>query len=346
MIYTREEAAEKIIAAGLKLVEKGLIARTWGNISARLSDTEFLITPSGMAYDTLTPELLVVCKIEDCSYEGEVRPSGEKAVHAEAYKYRSDVDFIVHTHQLYGTVAGAVGRSLKARNEKEKALLGERVPVAKYAISSTKPLAANVAECIKKHPTSNALFMKCHGVLCMGIDSENAFAISEVLENLCKDLIEKNMTVDVAEKMAWPEDYDPQVVIELVKEYAGKEAVAFASSEAVVKCSALGKKIYPVIDDMAQIAGVNFPCVDLRDPGALSAIVKVLTNKGVIFVYGLGAVIASENEDELQAISTVLNKNCLAQLFAMEKGVKKHLTYPDALYQRMIYVKKYSKQMK
>ena len=75
MAYSREEAAELIIKAGYALVEKGLIARTWGNISARLSDTEFLVTPSGMGYDRLTPDKLVVCKISDCSYEGEIKPS-------------------------------------------------------------------------------------------------------------------------------------------------------------------------------------------------------------------------------------------------------------------------------
>ena len=73
-MYSREEAAKMIIESGLMLVERGLIARTWGNISARVSDTEFMITPSGMAYDKLTPEMIVTCKIEDCSYEGDIKP--------------------------------------------------------------------------------------------------------------------------------------------------------------------------------------------------------------------------------------------------------------------------------
>ena len=112
MAYSREEAAELIIKAGYALVEKGLIARTWGNISARLSDTEFLVTPSGMGYDRLTPDKLVVCKISDCSYEGEIKPSSEKGVHGEAYKYRPDVNFVIHTHQLYATAVGTTRKSL------------------------------------------------------------------------------------------------------------------------------------------------------------------------------------------------------------------------------------------
>lgn len=124
MAYSREEAAELIIKAGYALVEKGLIARTWGNISARLSDTEFLVTPSGMGYDRLTPDKLVVCKISDCSYEGEIKPSSEKGVHGEAYKYRPDVNFVIHTHQLYATAVGTTGKSLSARTAEEEKILG------------------------------------------------------------------------------------------------------------------------------------------------------------------------------------------------------------------------------
>ena len=56
MAYSITEAKEHVIRAGVKLVETGLIARTWGNISARISDTQFVITPSGLAYETLTPD--------------------------------------------------------------------------------------------------------------------------------------------------------------------------------------------------------------------------------------------------------------------------------------------------
>ncbi|MFC2662155.1 MAG: class II aldolase/adducin family protein, partial [Eubacterium sp.] len=56
MSYTEEEARKLVIEAGHRLLEEGLTARTWGNISARISDSEFIITPSGMAYEDLQPE--------------------------------------------------------------------------------------------------------------------------------------------------------------------------------------------------------------------------------------------------------------------------------------------------
>ena len=62
MAYELEEAKKLVVAAGKKLVESGLIARTWGNVSARISDTQFVITPSGRAYETLTPEELARLK--------------------------------------------------------------------------------------------------------------------------------------------------------------------------------------------------------------------------------------------------------------------------------------------
>ena len=69
MAYEIEEAKRLVVEAGKRLVESGLIARTWGNVSARISDTQFVITPSGRAYEDLTPEEVVVVNIADCSHE-------------------------------------------------------------------------------------------------------------------------------------------------------------------------------------------------------------------------------------------------------------------------------------
>ena len=348
-MYSREEAAKKIIESGLMLVERGLIARTWGNISARVSDMEFMITPSGMAYDKLTPEMIVTCKIEDCSYEGDIKPSGEKLAHAVAYQNRPDVDFIVHTHQLYGTVAGCVGRSLRGRTDEEKRILGYRVPVAKYAISATAPLGRNVGECIKKHPESNAIFMKAHGVLCMGKDAEEAFLVSKTLEKICRDLIRKNLFMSTASRVIPAEklpEWSAVNLVDTIKQVTGKEHVAFDHSEVVLRCSLLGRTLAPIIDDMAQIGGVSFVSLDPLSEDFMLLAAEELLQKTVVFIKGYGAVIATETEDDIEAVSIVLEKNCMAELFAKAKGGAKHLTRPDAWFQRRNYVKNYSKLMK
>ena len=99
MAYSRQDAAGKVLAACRKLVSSGLIARTWGNVSARLDADSFLITPSGRAYESLTPEDLVPVSLETLKPLSEGRPSSEKGMHAVLYRQRPDVNFIVHTHQ-------------------------------------------------------------------------------------------------------------------------------------------------------------------------------------------------------------------------------------------------------
>ena len=72
------QAKLAVIEAGKKLVETGLIARTWGNVSCRISDTQFVITPSGRDYLSLTPDDIVVVNLEDLTYEGDIKPSSER----------------------------------------------------------------------------------------------------------------------------------------------------------------------------------------------------------------------------------------------------------------------------
>ena len=98
------QAKELVVRAGKQLVESGLIARTWGNVSCRVSDTQFVITPSGRAYETLTPEEIVLVNIADLSYDGDVKPSSEKGIHASAYQLRPEVNFVIHTHQVLSLI--------------------------------------------------------------------------------------------------------------------------------------------------------------------------------------------------------------------------------------------------
>ena len=109
---TETAAREQVLEAGLRLVREGLIERTWGNISARVSDTAFVITPSGLPYEDLRPEQLAVVNIADGSHSGTVKPSSEKGIHADAYRLRPEVRFVIHTHQRWASVAGTAGRAL------------------------------------------------------------------------------------------------------------------------------------------------------------------------------------------------------------------------------------------
>ena len=100
MAYTEAEARNLVILSARRLVDAGLTARTWGNLSARISDEQFVITPSGLGYDIMEPEDLVIVNISDLSYEGNRKPSSEKGIHADAYRLRPEVNFVIHTHQF------------------------------------------------------------------------------------------------------------------------------------------------------------------------------------------------------------------------------------------------------
>lgn len=192
-MYTEAEARQLVRKAGLELVEKKLIARTWGNISARISESEFIITPSGRAYEDLTEADLVKVRIDDLSYEGPVKPSSEKGVHAAAYSLRSNCCFVIHTHQFYASAVCAENKSTPF------------APCAAYGLSGTKTLTKNVWDVIMRQPDHRAFLMARHGAVCLGETCEEAFAAAEELEENCRKRWESSW--HPPKKGIWLDDY-------------------------------------------------------------------------------------------------------------------------------------------
>ncbi len=174
------EAREKVIKAGIKLVEAGLISRTWGNVSCRVNENSYVITPSGMDYHDLTIEDIVLVNISNEKYTGKVKPSSEKGIHTEVYKKFKDITFIIHTHQLNASVASALDIS-EIEILPENPILGEKIISGEYGISSTRKLRNNIAAALNK-TNGKAVIMKNHGALCFGVDDEDAFKVAFELE--------------------------------------------------------------------------------------------------------------------------------------------------------------------
>ena len=194
---TEREAKESVVKAGVRLVESGLIARTWGNVSCRLNKEYFVITPSGRDYLSLTPDEIVTVAISDCSYTGSIKPSGEKRVHAEVYRQYPDSNFVIHTHQENASVVSVLGIG-SIKSDLKLPLLGEKIVCASYGLPGTKKLQKGVAEALKCSE-GNAIIMKNHGAVCFGKDAEEAFAIASDLEKVCDSFIwnqYKKMTQD------------------------------------------------------------------------------------------------------------------------------------------------------
>lgn len=183
-----QAAKELVIKAGKEVVASGLIARTWGNISCRIDDKQFVITPSGRAYEDLTPDEIVLVNIEDLAYDGDVKPSSEKGIHAEAYKLRPEVNFVIHTHQMQASVVSALGFDINNVQKKSAEIIGDNVPMASYGLPGTGKLRAGVVAAIQRSD-SKAVIMAHHGALCMGESYEDAFAVAAELETVCANFI-------------------------------------------------------------------------------------------------------------------------------------------------------------
>ena len=182
-----QELRQQIIDACLYLQKTGLIARTWGNVSARLNDEEFIITPTGLAYDLTKPEDLAIVKIADCSYDKEKRkPSGERRVHAAAYKARPGVNFIVHTHQFYASAVCADEASITLSD-------GTFVPCATYGLPSTPMLQKSCEDVFNKFKDRDIFLMAKHGVITFGDTMQAALDKAELLEKECEQLFKKRV---------------------------------------------------------------------------------------------------------------------------------------------------------
>ena len=315
-MYDEIQARELVVRAGLELVQQGLVARTWGNVSARISDTEFIITPSGMAYDSLRVEDLVKVKISDCSYEGEIKPSSEKGVHAAVYAMRKDAHFVIHTHQFFASALAADEQDM------------DFAPCAKYGLPGTSALKNNLIKSIEAHPDKKKFLMAKHGALIIGETFNEAFDLSKELESECKAIFLKKIPsldsfkTDVAKIDELKTEENPYVIV--------------VKNDYINECCQAGITVKPYIDDFAQIVGPNAFVVK----NSRKKIIAALKNRNAVLVKGIGAICTGKTMDDAEAVSMIVSKNCAAACYVRKAGP---MSFIDARLQRYIYLKKYSK---
>lgn len=182
------EAKELVIKAGKELLKEGLIVRTWGNISCRVNEKQFVITPSGRAYEDLTPDDIVLVNILDLSYDGDVKPSSEKGIHASCYELRPDVNFVIHTHQVNASVVSTLGVDINTVSGKAADIIGIDVPCASYGLPGTGKLRRGVIDALKRS-NSKAAIMAHHGAVCFGENYEEAKLVAQTLEDVCEKFV-------------------------------------------------------------------------------------------------------------------------------------------------------------
>ena len=402
MAYEINEAKELCVKAGKELIEKGLIARTWGNVSARISDTQFVITPSGRAYEDLTPEEIVVVDIADCAWDGDIKPSSEKGVHAAAYRHHPTVDFVIHTHQKAATIVSITGMEIRNVYDEFQGVLGNKVPCAAYAMSTTDSLRKKVERCIEMNPSARAIMLMHHGTVCMGDDYDHAFALAENLEKCCEKVIKDNYL-----RHSWAEKYSDEGKREYFLKKNGAEAMpetipdlgssvrngdiftltvgdkkvdvdvntgvgingiapkieklhrAIYNTEDctiirqltnadVVAVSLTGNGITPMIDDFAQIVGVdvkNVPWIDGDTDACAKEAGKAIDSRNALLIQGAGALITGKTEGDMQALDIIMDKQCQAIIDVDIFNRAHYVPKLECFLMRTVYLAKYSKKI-
>ena len=185
MIYEAERAA--VCEHAIRMWRAGMVVGSAGNISVRTPDPgRFVITPSSIAYDQLTPDQVVVVDeegdlLEIAGEEFERAPSFETPIHLAVYAARPDVGAVVHTHSRYATVMAVLRRPIPPVVDEMVVYLGGAVEVAAYGASGTDELAAHVVEALGDR---SAVLLAAHGALATGKDLRKAYKNAELVEHV------------------------------------------------------------------------------------------------------------------------------------------------------------------
>jgi len=169
-----------IVDTGRELYKQNLTIGTWGNISILDSETGLVyIKPSGMDYNEINLEDVIVVDKKGKTIEGVRKPSIEMPMHLSIYNTRKDVRAIVHYHPIYSSVLAVTNSSLPGICEDFVQIVGEKVLCAKYALPGSEELAKNAVASLGKR---NAVFLLNHGTLCVGKDMKEAMKVCYVVE--------------------------------------------------------------------------------------------------------------------------------------------------------------------
>ena len=321
-----DNSLKQLVAdTGRLLVSKKLVARTWGNISARKDADHFAISPSGMAYDLISAGDVPVYDAVNEIYEGPRKPSSEKKIHAAMYAHFPDRDFVIHTHQDYATALGLTGLKDLVLTDEEKKILGN-IRVASYGLPGTKKLKKAVISAL--NAGGDTILMIHHGVVVAGKDRDEAILKAETLENACK----RHVSEKIGECTAEGREISIEKTLSV---YPGARLI---NTPEMVALSKLGN-VRPQLDDMAQMVGTVLKCVD-DEAAALS----VLARQDAVLVKGAGCIVKADDPEDIDALELLLKKAAISRLYTKAYGVKADLPAFDCALMHFVYKRKYSKK--
>lgn len=180
-------ARAEVTALHAELVRYGLVVWTGGNVSARVAGSDlFVIKPSGVSYDELAPENMIVCDLDGAPVPGlpgsERAPSSDTAAHAYVYRHMPEVGGVVHTHSPYAVAWAAYGEEIPCVITGMADEFGGPIPVGPFAVIGDDSIGRGIVETLRGH-RSRAVLMRSHGPFTVGVTAKDAVKAAVMCED-------------------------------------------------------------------------------------------------------------------------------------------------------------------
>jgi L-ribulose-5-phosphate 4-epimerase len=202
----------EVCALHAELPRYGLVAWTSGNISARVPDEDLMvIKASGIAYDELDPDAMVVCDLSGELVEGALRPSSDAATHGHVYRELPEVGGVAHTHSPYATAWAIHGEPIPCAMTAMADEFGGEVPIGPFALIGDEAIGRGVVETLAGH-RSPAVLMRRHGVFAVGATARDAVKSAVMCEDVAR-------TVHLARALGPVEPLEPHHIDALWARY-------------------------------------------------------------------------------------------------------------------------------
>jgi L-ribulose-5-phosphate 4-epimerase len=194
---TIAEVRREVALLHAELPRNELVVWTAGNVSARVPGHDLLvIKPSGVRYEDLTPELMVVTDLEGRLVDGEGSPSSDTAAHAYVYAHLPEVNGVVHTHSTYATAWAARAEPIPCVLTMMADEFGGEVPIGPFALIGDDSIGRGIVEVLSGH-RSRAVLMQNHGVFTIGPSAKAAVKAAVLVEEVAR-------TVHIARQLGEP----------------------------------------------------------------------------------------------------------------------------------------------
>ena len=202
----------------------GLVVWTAGNVSARVPGHDLLvIKPSGVGYDELSPEAMVVCDLDGNLVDGERSPSSDTAAHAYVYAHLPDVGGVVHTHSTYATAWAARGEPIPCVLTMMADEFGGEIPIGPFALIGDDSIGRGIVDTLRTH-RSPAVLMQNHGPFTVGPTARAAVKAAVMCEEVAR-------TVHIARQLGEPIPIPPGDIDALFDRYQNVYGQTRASEE-------------------------------------------------------------------------------------------------------------------